>query len=208
MPPRANRRQLSRHPFESGFFVVRQATFAVRFIWTDDVETRQTVAVAVCVGGKENVPVGAVSRRRAVRFVAGEKTADGAVLIAVKRHQGPAQGGEHIGASGGGRGVALNGEDGNLAEDSLFRRHQPEPQIAAIADEDGAVARRGESDFDMPQAVPGEARVARERFGARASGAEGFALHADRRDRCLDTGMAQGLANGVRNIAGLLRILQ
>ena len=128
--------------------------------------------------------------------MAGEKTADGAVLIAVQRHQGTAQGGEHIGARGNGRGVPLNGENGHLAEGSLFWRHQPETQIAAIADDDGAVARRGESDFDMPQAAPGEARGARERFGARASGAEGFALHADRRDRCLDTGMAQGLADG------------
>ena len=32
-----------------------------------------------------------------------EKTADGAVLIAVERHQCPAQGGEHIGASRKGR---------------------------------------------------------------------------------------------------------
>ena len=72
------------------------------------------------------MPVGAVSRRRTARLVAGEKTADGAVLIAVERHQGPAQGGENIGARGGGRNVTLNGENGHLAEDPLFRRHQPE----------------------------------------------------------------------------------
>ena len=55
--------------------------------------------------------------------------------------------------------------------------------------------------------MPGEARGARERFGARASGAEGFALHADRRDRCLDTRMAQGLANGPGGPGFLLKAL-
>ena len=94
------------------------------------------------------------------------------------------------------------------ALDFPHRLHQAKTQVAAIAQHQEACDQFSKVYFNMPESLLGEPRPCSECLGASAFCMEGFALHADVVNLCVDSGMAQSLNDSSCGNVLFLRPLQ